>query len=66
MRIMEAIVVAEYNARLIQRNPSIYDDTKLFYTIEAIKKIKELYVNDYNKYFEKMEESENPKKSKMN
>jgi hypothetical protein len=60
MRIMEAIVLAEYNARLIQKNPCIYDDTKLFYTIEAIKRIKNLYYKDYEKYFEIMEEPENP------
>ncbi len=51
MRIMEAIVLAEYNARLIQKNPCVYDDTKLYYTIEAIKRIKNLYYEDYKKYF---------------
>lgn len=60
MKTMEAIIVAEYNARLIQKNPNVYDDTKLFYTIEAIKKIKEMYCNDYKKYFEKKEDAENP------
>ena len=60
MKIMEAIVLAEYNARLIQKNPKVYDDSKLFYTIEAIKKIKELFYNDYKKYFEIMEDAENP------
>ena len=60
MRIMEAIVLAEYNARLIQKNPCVYDDAKLYYTIEAIKKIKNLYYKDYEKYFEIKEEPENP------
>lgn len=60
MKIMEAIVLAEYNARLIQKNPKVYDDSKLFYTIEAIKKIKELFYDDYKKYFEIMEDAENP------
>lgn len=51
MTIMEAIIIAEYNARLIQKNTSVYDETKLYYTIEAIKKIKDLYYNDYKKYY---------------
>ena len=65
MKIMEAIVIAEYNARLIQKSPRIFDNTKMYYTIEAIKRIKELYYNDYKKYFEIMEDSENPEKSKI-
>lgn len=65
MKIMEAIVIAEYNARLIQKTPQIFDNTKMYYIIEAIKKIKELYYNDYKKYFEIMEDSENPEKSKI-
>lgn len=50
MKFMEALILAEYNALLIQRNPQIYDDTKLFYTIEAIKKIRELYYEDFKNF----------------
>ena len=39
-----AIAVAELQARRIARNPQIYDKVKVYYTIEAIKKIKELYL----------------------
>ena len=53
-----ALAVAELQARKIIRNPQIYDQTKVYYTIEAIKKIKELYLPDYGKYF--VEEAENP------
>ena len=53
-----AIAVAELQARRIAKNPSLYDATKVYHTIEAIKKIKELYVPEYGKYF--MEEVENP------
>lgn len=60
MRYIEAIVLAEYNARLISQNPHVYNDTKLYYTIEAIKKIKELYWPQYKMYFKNMEVSENP------
>lgn len=55
-----AIAVAELQARKIARNPQIYDKVKVYYTIEAIKKIKELYLPEYGKYF--VEEAENPKK----
>jgi uncharacterized protein len=54
-----AIAVAELQARKIARNPQIYDNVKVYYTIEAIKKIKELYLPEYGKYF--VEEAENPK-----
>ena len=60
MRYIEAIVLAEYNARLISQNPNVYNDTKLYYTVEAIKKIKELYWPHYKMYFKNKEVSENP------
>lgn len=51
MKYIEALVLAEYNARLIQHNPHTYDETKLYYTIQSIKKIKELYFEKYSKFF---------------
>lgn len=51
LKYMESVVLAEYNARLIQKNPKIYDETKLYYTIEAIKKIKEIYWPIFAPYF---------------
>lgn len=53
-----ALAVAELQARKIAQNPNIYNKTKLYYTIEAIQKIKELYLPKYGKYF--MEKAENP------
>lgn len=55
-----AIAVAELQARRIAKNPSLYDEIKVYHTIEAIKKIKELYLPEYGKYF--MENAENPRK----
>lgn len=51
MKYLEALILAEYNARLIQQNPHVYNDTKLYYTIEAIKTIKEMYYNGFKDYF---------------
>lgn len=42
-----ALAVSEIETRKIINNPKIYDETKLFYTIEAIKKIRELYQPKY-------------------
>ena len=42
-----ALAVSEIETRKIINNPKIYDETKLFYTIEAIKKIRELYQQKY-------------------
>ena len=58
------LAVAELQARRIAKNPQIYEATKIYHTIEAIKKIKELYLSEYGKYF--MEDAENPKKSRQN
>lgn len=38
-----ALAVSEIETRKILSNPQIYDETKLFYTIEAIKNIREIY-----------------------
>lgn len=66
IRFMEALILAEYNARLIDKNPRLFDDTKLYYTIEAIKRIKEFYWPEFSGYFKKTEASENPQKSRSN
>lgn len=50
MKYMEALILAEYNARLILRNPKNFNDTKLFHTIEAIKQIKNLYFEEFKSY----------------
>ena len=42
-----ALIVSEIEARKIINNPKIYDETKTYYTIEAIKKIRELYYPKY-------------------
>ena len=42
-----ALAVSEIETRKIINNPKIYNETKLFYTIEAIKKIRELYQQKY-------------------
>ena len=42
-----ALAVSEIETRKIINNPKIYDETKLFYTIEAIKTIRELYQQKY-------------------
>lgn len=42
-----ALAVSEIEAKKILKNPSIYDDTKLYYMIEGIKKIRELYQDKY-------------------
>ena len=54
-----ALAVAELQGRLIIKNPAIFDNgDRLFYTIEAIKKIRDEYLPVYGKYFK--EEVENP------
>lgn len=52
-----ALAVADLESRRIINLPNLYSNDKIFYTIEAIKKIKELYWTNYRKYFE--EEAEN-------
>lgn len=51
MKKILALAVAELQSRLIVKNPKTYDSCRLYHTIEAIKKIKELYLPDYGKYF---------------
>lgn len=46
-----ALFIADLQARRIMKNPKIYDDDTLYHTIEAIKKIRSLYLDDFNKHF---------------
>ena len=46
-----ALVVAEVETKKILRNPQVYDNSRLFYTIEAIKKIRGLYQKQYELWF---------------
>jgi radical SAM protein with 4Fe4S-binding SPASM domain len=45
-----ALFIADLQARRIRKNPNIYDNDTLYYTIEAIKKIRELYINEFEIY----------------
>lgn len=48
---MIALFTADTHAKRITNNPELYsDETKLYYTIEAIKKIRELYLLEFEKY----------------
>jgi sulfatase maturation enzyme AslB (radical SAM superfamily) len=42
-----ALFTADMQAKLIQKNPKRYDDTTLYYTIEAVKKIRTLYLDEF-------------------
>jgi radical SAM protein with 4Fe4S-binding SPASM domain len=41
---------ADLYAKRIQKNPNCLDGAKLYYTIEAIKKIKDMYLDEFKKY----------------
>jgi sulfatase maturation enzyme AslB (radical SAM superfamily) len=45
-----ALFIADMQAKRIQKNPKRYDDTTLYYTIEAIKNIRELYLKEFEKH----------------
>jgi radical SAM protein with 4Fe4S-binding SPASM domain len=45
-----ALFIADLQAKRIKKNPKIYDDQTLYYTIEAIKKIRELYLDEFKLY----------------
>ena len=51
IRKLLVLFIADLQAKLIIKNPKIYDDVKLYYTIEAIKKIRELYLEQFEIYF---------------
>jgi hypothetical protein len=42
----EEVSLADIEARRIAKNPARYDETALFYTIEAIKQIRERYLKE--------------------
>jgi sulfatase maturation enzyme AslB (radical SAM superfamily) len=42
-----SVFIADLTARRIIRNPEIYDDYQRYHTIEAIKKIRELYLPEF-------------------
>jgi radical SAM protein with 4Fe4S-binding SPASM domain len=42
-----ALFIADLQTKLIIKNPKKYDATKLYHTIEAIKKIRELYLEEF-------------------
>jgi radical SAM protein with 4Fe4S-binding SPASM domain len=48
-----ALFIADMEAKRIAKNPKRYDDTKLYYTIEAIKKIREAYLGMFEEFMEK-------------
>ena len=45
-----SLFIADMEAKRIVKNPKRYDDTKLYYTIEAIKKIKSLYLEEFKRF----------------
>jgi len=46
-----SIFIADLIAKRIVKNPKIYDDNQLYHTIEAIKKIRELYLPEFSDFF---------------
>jgi sulfatase maturation enzyme AslB (radical SAM superfamily) len=46
-----ALFIADLQAKRIAKNPAIYDNDKLYYIIEAIKKIREFYLPEFEVYF---------------
>jgi uncharacterized protein len=46
-----SVFIADLTARRIIRNPEIYDDSRRYHTIEAIKKIRELYLPEFMEFF---------------
>ena len=45
-----ALFAADIQAKRIIKNPNRYDKDTLYYTINAIKKIKELYMREFEKF----------------
>jgi radical SAM protein with 4Fe4S-binding SPASM domain len=45
-----ALFIADLWSKLIVKNPKGYDDTILYHTIEAIKKIRTLYLNEFREF----------------
>ena len=45
-----SLFIANLHAKRIMKNPKIYDDETLYHTIEAIKKIRTLYLPEFEEY----------------
>lgn len=45
-----SLFIADLQAKRIMKNPKIYNDEVLYHTIEAIKKIRSLYLPEFEKY----------------
>jgi len=45
-----SLFVADLQAKRIMKNPKIYDDEVLYHTIEAIKRIRALYLSEFKEY----------------
>lgn len=45
-----SLYVADLQAKKILKNPKLYDDNTLYYTIEAIKKIRSLYLHEFQDF----------------
>ena len=45
------LFMADMEAKRIQKDPKRYDAKELYHTIEAIKKIRALYIDDFKKFF---------------
>ncbi len=45
-----ALFFADLQAKRILKNPDVYSDNVLHYTIEAIKKIRSLYLQEFESY----------------
>jgi radical SAM protein with 4Fe4S-binding SPASM domain len=46
------LFIADMEAKRIAKNPKRYDDTNLYYTIEAIKKIREAYLGMFEEFMD--------------
>lgn len=45
-----ALFIADLQAKRIEKNPKIYNDDTLYHTIEAIKKIRGLYLDEFKEF----------------
>ena len=45
-----SLYIADLQAKRILKNPSVFESEQLYYTIEAIKNIKNLYLNEYKEF----------------
>lgn len=45
-----ALFIADLQAKRIEKNPKIYDANTLYHTVEAIKKIRYLYLSEFENY----------------